>query len=86
MGPLLLLEEELRAEHEAEKQLELKVACMLAHEIDVEKGVQLLNREVAHSMHDVNKHVREIHHIQFMDNMYWSRKAMHYIFDIGYKY
>jgi hypothetical protein len=73
----LATEEQLRAEHEAEKHLEQKVARMLSHEIDVEKSVELLNREVAHSMHDANRHMRHIRHDQFMDNMYWSRKEMH---------
>ena len=48
----------MRAEHEAEKQLELKVARMLSHEIDVEKGIQILNKEIAHTVHDINKHLR----------------------------
>ncbi len=68
-------EEQLRAEHEAEKQLELKVARMLSHEIDVEKGIQILNKEIAHTVHDINKHLRGLEHQQFMDNMYWSWKA-----------
>jgi hypothetical protein len=69
------LEEQLRAEHEAEKQLEQKVARMLSHEKDVEKGIQILNNEIAHTVHDINKHLRGLEHQQFMDNMYWSRKA-----------
>jgi len=69
------LEEQLRTEHEAEKQLEAKVACMLSHEIDIEKGVQLLSMEIAHSVHDVNKLLRHVQHERFMDNMYWSRRV-----------
>ncbi len=64
------LEEKMRAEHEAEKQLEQKVARMPSHEIDVEKGIQLLNSEIAHTVHDINKHLRGLEHHQFMDNMY----------------
>ncbi len=71
----ILSEEQMRAEHEAEKQLELKVARMLSHEIDVEKGIQILNKEIAHTVHDINKLLRGLEHNQFMDNMYWSRKA-----------
>ncbi len=71
----ILSEEQMRAEHEAEKQLELKVARILSHEIDVEKGIQILNKEIAHTVHDINKHLRGLEHNQFMDNMYWSRKA-----------
>jgi hypothetical protein len=70
-----LLEEQMRSEHEAEKQLEQKVARILSHEIDVEKGIQILNSEIAHNVHDINKHLRGLEHQQFMDNMYWSRKA-----------
>jgi hypothetical protein len=70
-----LLEEQLRAEHEDEKQLEQKVARILSHEIDVEKGIQILNSEIAHTVHDINKHLRGLEHQQFMDNMYWSQKA-----------
>ncbi len=70
-----MVEEQMRAEHEAEKQLEQKVARMLSHEIDVEKGIQVLNSEIAHTVHDINKHLRGLEHHQFMDNMYWSRKG-----------
>jgi hypothetical protein len=73
----LATEQQLRVEHKAEKHLEQKVARMLSHEIDVEKSVELVNREVAHSMHDTNRHMRHIRHDQFMDNMYWSRKERH---------
>jgi hypothetical protein len=64
-----MIEEQMRAEHEAEKQLEQKVARMLSHEIDVEKGIQLLNNEIAHTVHDINKHLRSQEHQQFLDNM-----------------
>ncbi len=70
-----MIEEQMRAEHDAEKQLEQKVARMLSHEIDVEKGIQVLNSEIAHTVHDINKHLRGLEHQQFMDNMYWSRKG-----------
>jgi hypothetical protein len=72
---LSFLEELMRAEHEAEKHLEQKVAIMLSYEIGVEKGIQLLNSEIVHTVHDVNKHLRGLEHQQFMDNMNWSRKA-----------
>ncbi len=68
-------EKQLRAEHEAEKQLELKVARMLSHEIDVEKGVQILNNKISHTVHNINKHLRALQHVQFMDDMYWTRKV-----------
>jgi hypothetical protein len=55
--------------------LEQKVAMMLSHEIDMEKSVKILNREVAHSVHDINRHMRKIQHEQYMVNMYWSRKG-----------
>ena len=71
----IFAEEQLRAEHEVEKQLELKVARMLSHEIDTEKGVQLLSMEIAHSVREVNELLRSVQHEQFMDNMYWSRKV-----------
>ena len=54
--------------------MEMKVARMLSHEIDVEKVMQLLNLEAAHSKDDVNRHFRDMHHLHFMNNMYWSRK------------
>ena len=57
----------------------MKVARMLSHEIDVEKVMQLLNTEVAHSKDNVNRHLREMHHSHFTDNMYWSRKEMHMV-------
>ncbi len=69
------IEDQQRAEHVAEKHLEQKVARMLSHEIDVEKRVEILNREIAHTVHDINRHMREIQHEQYMDNMYWSRKG-----------
>jgi hypothetical protein len=65
----------VRAKHEAEKQLEQKVARMLSHEIDVEKGIQILNNEVAHTVHDINKNLRGLEHQQSINNMYWSQKA-----------
>ncbi len=67
--------EELRAEHEAKKHLEQKVAIVLSHKIGVEKGIQLLSSEIMHTVHDVNKHLRGLEHQQFMDNMNWNRKA-----------
>jgi hypothetical protein len=48
---------------------------MLSYEVDVEKNVESLNREVAYSMHDANRHMQKIPHEQYMDNMYWSRKG-----------
>lgn len=50
------------------------MARMLSHEIDVEKGIQLLSLELADNVEDVNTLIRSVQHEQFMDNMYWSRK------------
>jgi hypothetical protein len=48
---------------------------MLSHEIDVEKDIQLLSSEIAHTVHNINKHLRGLEHQQFMDNLYCSQEA-----------
>ena len=45
------------------------MARMLSHEIDVEKGIQLLSLELADNVEDVNTLIRSVQHEQFMDNM-----------------
>jgi phage-related tail protein len=84
----LVTEEQLRAEHEAEKALESKVARMLSHETDVEKSLDLLSREITGNINQSNLEFKKLHYTVFRDSMYWSRKeggvsACQIIFKLG---
>ena len=68
----LVTEEQLRAEHEAEKALEAKVLKMLSHETDVEKSLDLLSKEITGNINQSNLEFKRIHYTIFRDSMYWS--------------
>ena len=78
----LVTEEQLRAEHEAEKALEAKVLKMLSHETDVEKSLDLLSKEITGNINQSNLEFKRIHYTIFRDSMYWSRKEGRYMYKI----
>ncbi len=71
----LVTAEQLRSEQEAEKALELKVARILSHQIDAEKRLDLMRREITGNINQSNLEFKKTHHAMFRDTMYWSRKA-----------
>ncbi len=69
----LVTAEQLRSELEAEKALELKVARMLSHQVDADKSLDLMSREITGNVNQSNLEFKKIHHAMFRDTMYSSR-------------